>query len=203
MSGTSLDGLDICYVEFHRDDNNWTFNNLITKSIYYSDEMRLDFESAFKGNENTLVKLNKEFGSYLGEKVKAFISENSLEGQVDFIASHGHTIFHEPAKGITVQVGSGKEIANLTKLTVINDFRIEDVKLGGQGAPLVPVGDEYLFAQYQACLNLGGFANISFKENKRRIAFDICPCNLPLNKYTTESFHKKYDRGGLFASQGI
>lgn len=202
MSGTSLDGLDICYVEFFEKTGRVGYKILKTKALRYSEEMVNSLHEAFNNEEIKGSPVDLEFGKYLGEKVNEFIYENSLQGQVDFIASHGHTIFHQPEKGITVQIGDGKKIADITGITVINDFRIKDVELGGQGAPLVPIGDRLLFGDFDACINLGGFSNISFDQNKVRIAFDISPCNLPFNKLSKEYFNSSYDDQGKYARSG-
>jgi len=116
----------------------------------------------------------------LGELINDFISKNMVVA-LDFIASHGHTIFHKPEQGITLQIGDGNQIAKLTKHKVVCDFRWQDVQLGGQGAPLVPIGDALLFSNYDYCLNLGGFSNCSFDDKGTRIAYDICPVNIVLN----------------------
>ena len=121
--------------------------------------------------------------------------------RVDFIASHGHTIFHKPEEKYTLQIGCGKEIASTTKTKVVNDFRTQDVALGGQGAPLVPIGDKLLFSEFDYCLNLGGFANISYEEEGIRKAYDICPANIVLNHYCN-LIEKKYDDKGELAASG-
>jgi len=202
MSGTSLDGLDCCYVEFSKNEKGYLFRNLQTKSIVYSSEWREKLKNAFYLSPENLAELDKEYGTFLGEQTNLFIKEKDLRKKVIIIASHGHTVFHQPQKGITVQIGSGEKLAEITGINVINDFRILDVQLGGQGAPLVPVGDHYLFHEYAACLNLGGFSNISFVKNGQRIAFDISPCNLPLNIIVTEYFNLEYDENGKLAASG-
>jgi anhydro-N-acetylmuramic acid kinase len=145
------------------------------------------------------MEKNRQFGLFIGENINKFLNYYNLEA--DLIASHGHTIFHQPEKGITYQLGEGASIAFITGITTISDFRAQDVAYGGQGAPLVPVGDEYLFGEYTFCLNLGGFANISFKENQQRIAFDICPVNIVIN-YLAEKVGKSMDENGQIASAG-
>ncbi len=119
----------------------------------------------------------------------------------ELIASHGHTIFHEPEKGYTLQIGDGQTIADLTGITTINDFRSKDIELGGQGAPLVPIGDALLFNEYDFCLNIGGIANISFDKNGKRLAFDICAANQLLNLLSMQ-LGAPFDRNGAFAQLG-
>lgn len=202
MSGTSLDGLDLCFVEFEQNNGEWTFLIKATKGLPYSTEWREKLNGAFFTNEKELQKLDKDFGTFLGNETSVFMKENGIFEEVHLITSHGHTIFHEPAKGITVQIGDGKCISQQSKKPVVNNFRIKDVQLGGQGAPLVPVGDAFLFSEFDACLNLGGIANISYQFNNERIAFDIAPCNLPLNKIMRHNYQKEYDNKGQLAESG-
>ncbi|MBK6524136.1 MAG: anhydro-N-acetylmuramic acid kinase [Crocinitomicaceae bacterium] len=202
MSGTSLDGLDICYVEFAFINNTYEFRNLKAKTIAYSETWKHDLKNAFYLSPPDLEIFDSVFGKFLAQNTLDFISENVLQNKVELIASHGHTVFHQPNNKITVQIGSGKELNELTGIKVINDFRIKDVLLGGQGAPLVPVGDLHLFSKYQACLNLGGFSNISFDQNQKRIAFDISPCNLPINQLCKKYFNLEFDRNGDIARSG-
>ena len=195
MSGTSLDGLDLCTVEF-RFDKRWEFQILKATTLPYTKawQRSLSYKNL---TAEALLDLNHQYGIYLAEASLAFLKDHNLE--VDFIASHGHTWFHQPLKGITYQLGCGPEIASITNITTITDFRIADVILGGQGAPLVPIGDRDLFSQHQACLNLGGFANISFGENGNRVAFDICPLNIALNYYC-QKLGLPFDDGGTIAA---
>lgn len=201
MSGTSLDGLDICYCTFEKDDN-WTYSNIIAETVPYNNQWRQKLGKAITLDRESLMSLDREFGDYLAKKTGQFIDKNGLRGKVDLICSHGHTVHHQPQVGITVQIGDGQRIANHLKLPVIYDFRSADVALGGQGAPIVPIGDEYLFYGYDACLNLGGIANISLNRNSERIAFDISPTNLPLNEITRTELGVEYDRDGAVAASG-
>lgn len=199
MSGTSLDGLDIVYVKFQKSDYA-NFEILLAETISYSDIWKERLQSAINLDKNGTSVLHNEYGVFLGIKTKEFISKNTIQ-KVDFIASHGHTVFHQPEKGITLQVGDGEEILKATNCTVVADFRTQDVQLGGQGAPLVPIGDRLLFSGYQACVNLGGFANISYERNDLRIAFDICPVNIVMNYYSNK-MGLEYDDKGIIASKG-
>ena len=199
MSGTSLDGLDICYAKF-QNITNWEFEILKTETIPYSPEWKNRLQNAILLSAEDLLALDKEYGFYLGEKTQEFISKNNIT-DLDFIASHGHTVFHQPQRKFTLQIGDGRAIKLITKKPVIYDFRSQDVLMGGNGAPLVPIGDELLFSQYDACLNLGGFSNISLQKNHQRIAFDISPVNVVLN-YFAEKLGKNYDENGDFARNG-
>jgi anhydro-N-acetylmuramic acid kinase len=198
MSGTSLDGLDLCCVGFSDDLHD--FEILAANTLPYPSNWKDQLENVFFANAEDISKLDLDYGRFLGEQIVCFIEENNLHS-IDLIASHGHTIFHKPDRGITLQIGDGKQIAELTRVPVVYDFRKQDVELGGQGAPLVPVGDAYLFSQYDACLNLGGFANISHKQNQQTRAFDIGACNLVLNRLA-KSMGKEYDNNGDLARMG-
>ncbi|APG65059.1 anhydro-N-acetylmuramic acid kinase [Tenacibaculum todarodis] len=199
MSGTSLDGVDLVYVKFDNQDYK-NFNIVHCNTVSYSEEWKKLLQNAISFSENALIELDISYGTLLAEKINNFIAKFSIE-VIDFIASHGHTVLHQPDKGITLQVGNGQIMADLTKQKVVCDFRTQDVELGGQGAPLVPIGDELLFAEYDYCLNLGGFANVSFKQDDKRIAFDICPVNIVLNRYA-QKLGLEYDDKGITASRG-
>lgn len=199
MSGTSLDGIDLVYVQFNK-VNYQDFRIIHAQTIPYSDYWKTTLQSAIHFSEEKLGVLDEEYGVFLGNTIVNFINNFSIK-HIDFIASHGHTILHQPEKGITFQIGSGKEILNITKQKVICDFRSQDVEFGGQGAPLVPIGDELLFSEYDFCLNLGGFSNISFRNVDSRIAFDICPVNIVLNFYANKLGYD-YDESGKMASRG-
>lgn len=200
MSGTSLDGLDVAYCTFREVDGRWRFDIPIAKTFHYTEEWKSRLRSAFTMDGLALAQLNSEFGKFIGRLTRDFIREHNLKP--DLIASHGHTVFHSPEAGLTLQIGSGAEIAAQTGITTVCDFRSQDVALGGQGAPLVPIGDQLLFGDYDFCLNLGGFSNVSFNQNGVRVAFDICPVNIALN-HMSQSIGFEYDRGGKVASEGI
>lgn len=200
MSGTSLDGVDIAFCVFQEQANEWNFEIVKAQTFDYDKTWKEKLSSLHLKDAYSFVKTHSEYGDYLGELVNIFLANNNLKP--DFIASHGHTIFHQPEEKITFQIGDGAAIAAKTKLTVVCDFRNLDVKLGGQGAPLVPIGDKLLFPQYDYCLNLGGFANISYdNEANERIAFDICPVNIVLNKIASE-FNLAFDDKGKIAKSG-
>ncbi|MCB9205297.1 MAG: anhydro-N-acetylmuramic acid kinase [Flavobacteriales bacterium] len=199
MSGTSLDGLDLCLAEF-RFDGKWHFEIIHANCVDYDGDWRKKLATAHELSEENLQKLHANFGRFIGEHVNSFLDRNKLE-KPEMVCSHGHTVFHQPEKGITLQIGDGQTIANTTGITCVNDFRSLDVSLGGQGAPLVPIGDELLFSEFDACLNLGGFSNISFKEDDERRAFDICPVNIVLNELANRLGHP-FDHNGELARSG-
>ncbi len=199
MSGTSLDGLDIAAVEFTYADDKWNFTIVEATTISYSEEWIEKLKNAHTLPGEKLMALNAEYGRFTGVEIDRFIKQ--LSYKPDLIASHGHTVFHQPEKGFTLQIGSGAEIAAITKTTTVFDFRITDIALGGQGAPLVPVGDKLLFHEFKYCLNIGGFANISFEKNGRRLAFDIGPANFALN-YFAEKQGFQYDIHGELGRKG-
>jgi len=199
MSGTSLDGIDLAYCTFLFKDQRWHYLIHHAQTIPYDKEWKAILSQLPERNNDEIQKVNIDYGMSIGQSTASFIKAHSINP--DFIASHGHTVFHDPAQGLTLQVGDGKTIADITGITVINDFRREDLKLGGQGAPLVPIGDRLLFQDYTYCLNLGGFANISFDRSGQRIGFDIGPCNLVLN-HLSSLLGKEYDKDGNLAKEG-
>ena len=199
MSGTSLDGLDIAYCEFFKNNQKWNFTIGTTQTISFEEKWITQLTEAGNLSGLGLIQLHKDFGEWIGYQTKYFIKQNNL--QPDIIASHGHTIFHEPDKGITFQLGNGVNIAAVTGVDVISDFRSLDVALGGQGAPLVPIGDKLLFGGYDYCLNLGGFANISLDHNSERVSYDVCPCNMALN-FLASKKGLAYDKNGTMARKG-
>lgn len=200
MSGTSLDGLDLCYALFQKNEN-WNFEILKAETLPYSKSWEEQLRSSIHLKAEDLMALHSEYGFYLGEKVKDFIEKHQIQ-KLDVIASHGHTVFHQPQRKFTTQIGDGRAIKILNpEIPVVYDFRSQDVLLGGNGAPLVPIGDEMLFSEYDACVNLGGFSNISFQHEGKRIAFDICPVNIVQNKLAKQ-LGKNYDENGNLAKQG-
>jgi anhydro-N-acetylmuramic acid kinase len=199
MSGTSLDGLDIAYCKFTFEQS-WSSEVLAFKTYNYSTDFKEKLRNAPQLNSSCLDSLSEEFGVFMGKKTKEFMADNTV-AKTDLIASHGHTVFHQPEKGITLQIGDPKPIYDLINIPVAYDFRTQDVQLGGQGAPLVPFVDALLFSEYDACLNLGGFSNISFDCKGQRVAFDICPVNIVLNIWA-DKLGFPYDDKGTLARSG-
>ena len=199
MSGTSLDGLDVAACVFSYSSKKWNYRILAAKTYSYSDQWIQRLQTLDKQDAQTFVQTDIEYGHLLGNFVNVFMKEFSIVS--DYIASHGHTVFHQPKVGITSQIGSGAALAAETEIDVVCDFRTKDVALGGQGAPLVPIGDELLFSDFDYCLNIGGFSNISFDENGIRKAFDVSPANMALN-YFARKENLSFDRDGQLAGQG-
>jgi anhydro-N-acetylmuramic acid kinase len=199
MSGTSLDGIDLVLCRFYETGERWRFEIHKAKTFPYSSEWKSLLQQAPYLDARSFIKLHEEYGRYIADSVLEFLSENRLK--VDLVASHGHTIFHQPQFGFTFQLGSGAAIAAGCHITVVSDFRSLDVALGGQGAPLVPVGDELLFGNYKFCLNLGGFANISNVKDSKRVACDLCPVNYVANLLAQRAGFE-YDRNGELGRMG-
>jgi len=201
MSGTSLDGVDVAELLFkYSNSGDWKFTIVHTETIPYSEDWKNTLRHAITLHNTELVALNKVYTDYLAKVLLTFISKHHIT-KLDAVCSHGHTILHQPEKGLTLQIGNLPELAELIQQVVVCDFRVQDVLFGGQGAPLVPIGDRLLFKEYEYCLNLGGFANVSYEGGTVRTAFDICPVNIVLNKYA-EMLGYSYDDEGKFAVSG-
>ena len=196
MSGTSLDGLDLAFCRLSNCGKQWSYVIEKTLTVPYPGEWYQKLAGASSLDALSFLLLHKEYGKYIGEQVNAFLSEGNI--LPDLVASHGHTVFHKPAQGLTFQLGDGAVLAATCGIITVCDFRSLDVALGGQGAPLVPMGDEILFGKFDYCLNLGGFANISYRQEERRLAFDICPVNILINHLSLKlglSFDKEGNTG--------
>ena len=199
MSGTSLDGLDIALCRFEKKNIGWEYGVLNAETVPYPAEWKDRLTGLTSATAEELAATHSDFGHWCGKYVHDF--HQRIGRKPGFIASHGHTVFHQPHRKLTLQIGSGPAIAAETGLPVVFDFRSGDVALGGQGAPLVPIGDALLFNKYTSCLNIGGFANISFDLEGKRIAFDVCPANIVLNYLAGMTGHS-YDPGGRMAAAG-
>lgn len=200
MSGSSLDGLDIAFTEFHENAGKWSYEIIKADCYSYSADWIQRLQNATTLSALDYLLLHVKYGHYVGKQVNRFIDENGLHYQVALIASHGHTTFHLPAKKMTAQLGDGAAIAAETKLPVVTDLRALDVALGGEGAPIVPIGEKLLMSDYDYFLNLGGIANISVNAEKY-IAFDICAANRVLNMLANQT-GKEFDEGGNLAASG-
>ncbi len=200
MSGTSLDGVDLAHINFEINNNKWSYQIFECDTISYSNEMISKLKNGIHFSSIELSELNVEYTNLLGKFISEFIAKNNISN-LDAVCSHGHTILHQPENGFTLQIGNLPEIAKITNQKVVCDFRVQDVLFGGQGAPLVPIGDKILFSEFDYCLNLGGFSNISFEENNERVAFDISPVNTVLNFYAN-TFGLEYDDKGEISESG-
>jgi len=199
MSGSSMDGVDLAYIVFQNDNDIWNYEIQHVKTINYPDFWITRLNDAADTDAFEYNLIHNEYGDWLGEQVRDFVQFHKLNPNL--VASHGHTVFHQPDKGVTVQIGHGANLARQSGIPVVCDFRSLDVAYGGQGAPLVPFGDKLLFPNYEYCLNLGGFANISYDSYGKRIAFDICPVNTVLNQLS-EKLGRSFDDKGLMAAKG-
>ncbi len=197
MSGTSLDGIDIAEINFDLSNGHWNFKIKNAETIPYSDAWQKRLYNGINLNPAALKLLDEDYTLLLGSEIAHFIERFEIRN-IDAVSSHGHTILHRPNEGITLQIGNLDALSQIVKNKVVCDFRVADVALGGQGAPLVPIGDQLLFADFDLCMNLGGFSNVSFEENGKRIAFDICPVNTVLNFYANK-LGFEYDDEGLIA----
>ncbi len=197
MSGSSLDGIDLALCSFTPDGSGWSFTLEKAQTVPYDDAMRQRLLMATEGDALELARLHRDIGIAIGNACKELLTGTSA----DAIASHGHTVFHQPDEGLTTQVGDGARIAAIAGLPTICDFRTMDVALGGQGAPLVPFGERELFPDHKAFVNLGGIANISIHQGDHPVGYDVCPCNQALDLLARE-WGKAYDAGGALARSG-
>src|SRR5690349_12437805 len=204
MSGSSLDGLDIVYTELEETGGNWSYEIKAAACIEYSNEWTNKLRFATNINAYEYFLLHTAYGKFIAERVNDFINANALHHKVQLIASHGHTVFHAPQFSMTAQLGDGATVAALTGINVVSDLRMMDVALGGQGAPIVPIGEKLLLKDYDYFLNLGGIANISanlLNTSKTYIAFDVCPANRVLNLLANKA-GKMFDDKGSIARTG-
>ncbi|MDR5591697.1 anhydro-N-acetylmuramic acid kinase [Christiangramia sp. SM2212] len=199
MSGTSLDGIDLVFTEISF-KNSVDFSIIASETFPYSEDWRNRLETAVDLPPEELTRLDEEYTTYLSKVISQFIQKYDID-LLDAVCSHGHTVKHRPKQGFTFQIGNMPRLTNLIKAPVVCDFRVQDVKLGGQGAPLVPIGDGLLFNEYKYCINLGGFANISTETDSQRIAYDICPVNTVLN-YFMRKLNKEFDEDGKLSNSG-
>jgi anhydro-N-acetylmuramic acid kinase len=199
MSGTSMDGVDLCLADINENNGSWNYSILARETVPFEEKWRVRLSQLRYQNSEVFVKTDVFFGRYLGELVNNFLQTNN--SRADLVASHGHTVFHDPAGWITRQAGDGATLNATCNIPVVSNFRRADVALGGQGAPLVGIGDDIFFGDYDACLNLGGFCNISAIQDGKRVAFDVAPCNIILNRLARDR-GQKYDTNGQIAESG-
>jgi len=204
MSGSSLDGLDIAYCTFEVDKTN-TINPILkwelleAETLPFSEQWQARLANLPHTNALNFAKTHTYFGRYSGELVNQFLAKYNC--QPDFIASHGHTIFHDPDKLFTSQIGDGAALSVVSGYPVICDFRTADIALAGEGAPLAPIADKLLLDRYDFYMNLGGIANITCNIDDKYIAFDIGPANQVLN-ILAQQLGFDYDNKGENAAKG-
>jgi anhydro-N-acetylmuramic acid kinase len=201
MSGSSLDGLDLARVVFTETQQGWNYNIVAAECISYDDSLRTLIRNIPSRNAYHLAEMHVHLGRIFGQYAAEFIQKSGGKDHIICVVSHGQTIFHQPEKGFTCQIGDGATIASITGVPCVCDLRSADVALGGQGAPLVPGGEQFLFPDQQVFVNIGGIANISIHHQKQITAFDICPGNTLLNFYA-QKLGVSFDKGGFLASKG-
>lgn len=201
MSGSSLDGLDMVLVSFEETDKRWDYEIIAADCSPFSPGWGKKLLNATDLQAREYLFIHSEFGKYCGTKVNSFLKKTGFRKKPVVIGSHGHTTFHIPAKGMTHQLGDGAAIAATTNISVVSDLRAMDVALGGQGAPIVPIGERLLFRGYRYFMNIGGICNISIHDRKSVMAFDVCPANRVLNMLANLR-GKQFDKGGKIASAG-
>ncbi len=202
MSGSSLDGLDIVFAHIIEARGKWTCDLKVADCLPYDKEWEERLRGAAQLSAIDYCQLDADYGHYLAEKIEEFVEKHDIHMQMDLIASHGHTVFHKPLQQMTAQIGDGAAIAAKMNVAVVSHLRNFDVALGGQGAPLVPLGEKLLFPEYKLFLNFGGIANISFHEETDVQGYDICPANSILNALAEREGYA-FDEGGKIAASGV
>jgi len=200
MSGTSHDGLDLCFAEYSFTNRGCSYRIIKARTVEYDQPFRQSLMNAYNLSGRELAKLNAWYGVWIAKKINEF--KLTINEPIDVIGSHGHTIFHDPKNGYSTQIGSGAHIAAETGIDCVCDFRSGDIARGGQGAPLVPIGDELLFPRYNICLNIGGIANLSYSTNGHRVAYDICPASMALNRLMQLHYSIPFDKDGKLGRRG-
>lgn len=197
MSGSSLDGLDLALCSFQRTGGRWAFRIEEARTVPYEKAFQQRLLAVMQGSALDLARMDRDLGDFIGQAAAALLAGRA----VDVIASHGHTIFHKPHEGLTLQIGHGARIAAQTGLPVVTDFRTLDVALGGQGAPLVPLGEQELFPDHCSFLNIGGICNIALHHKGSVLGYDVCIGNQALNMLASEA-GLPYDKDGALARSG-
>jgi anhydro-N-acetylmuramic acid kinase len=201
MSGSSMDGLDIALCKFTSKEGKYSYEIKQAKTFQFDEKLGGELKNAFRFSALELLKLDRDLGLFFAESIETFLKTVDKADYPKIIANSGHTVYHQPEEGITVQIGDSTQIVAKNNIDVLADFRSLDVALGGHGAPLVPIGDKLLFAEYDVCINFGGICNLSYQKDDHRLAFDICPFNLALN-YFAHRLGKSFDKGGEMARTG-
>jgi len=201
MSGSSMDGLDMVYCTLTDRAGSWSYEIIETACQEFPEDWKMKLQKITSLSAKELLLAHTAFGKWMGEAIESFITDKKLEHKVHFVASHGHTVFHEPQDGMSFQLGDGAAIAAKLSLPVISDLRNMDVALGGQGAPIVPIGEELLWPDYDCFLNIGGIANLTKKDDDEYLAYDICAANRVMNALC-EPLGFEYDAEGKLARSG-
>ena len=201
MSGSSMDGLDIAYCVFEEIRGQWAYTMPHTACIPFPNEWKKTLLNVNQLSGRELMRAHTAFGAWMAESLAQFIDQHELHHKIHLVASHGHTVFHEPQNKMTFQLGDGASIATHLQLPVVSDLRNMDVALGGQGAPIVPLAEQLLWPNIGAFLNIGGIANIALHRNKEVLAFDVCPANRLLNELTA-TIGLAFDDKGAIAQAG-
>lgn len=198
MSGTSLDGIDIAHCTF-KESRDWTYKIDKAITVQYPKKLKNKLKSSIELSGYDLIKLDHSLGEFIGLEINKFIKYNNLNPEL--ISSHGHTVFHNPKEKIGLQIGNANKILSIVKLPVINNFRELDIILGGQGAPLVPIGEKLLFKGYNYFINLGGILNLTKIDPRNMYAYDVVASNLVLNNISNK-LNLEYDHKGEIARNG-
>ncbi len=199
MSGSSLDGLDIAICQFNKTSEKLNWELIKYHTFPFSNELKGRLKNIREASIDEILTVDNMIAKFTASCV-AEIGQNVLT-PIDYISSHGHTVLHHPQEGYSLQVGNGGTIAAISGIPTICDFRMNDIALGGQGAPIAPIAEKYLFAEHRFFLNLGGIANISIHEGDKILAYDVCPCNQVLNRLANE-LGLVYDPEGYNARMG-
>ncbi len=202
MSGSSVDGLDIAYCIIEETGGKWSYTIEHSICVPFTPTLKASLVNATALQAQDLFVLDAAFGKWMGEKVNEFIEQNNLQHKVHLIGSHGHTVFHNPQAGISVQIGCGATLAAISGINVVNNLRMMDVALQGNGAPIIPIAEQLLLPNNKMFLNIGGICNISIAQQNNYIAFDVCPANRVLNELAA-NLGQPYDDAGNFAKEGI
>ncbi len=213
MSGTSMDGIDAALVNI---DDNFNFEFITGHSLDYPKEVRAKLLEIAnnKGNTSDICFMDFVVGKLFAQCTNELIAKSGLKAKdIDYIASHGQTVFHIPQikdiggikTGSTLQIGNISVISELTGITTVGDFRSKDIAQGGQGAPLVPFADELIFKKdkNRAIQNIGGIGNVTvLSKDCETFAFDTGPGNMLIDAFCKKLFNLPFDKDGEIAAQG-
>ncbi len=205
MSGTSMDGIDAAIITT---DGHKLLQTGLGKTYPYSQTFRDKLRQLIAGDGDKNAITAELTHLHAKAAIELMASAKINKNQIDLIGFHGHTIDHRPVDGVTTQIGDGQLLSQLTGVNVVNDFRSNDVKHGGQGAPLVPIFHHALLMQQPkpvAVVNIGGVANVTWigQNEGELLAFDTGPGNALLDDWMHVACGKNFDEGGVLAKTGI